>query len=105
MALARAPSAWQAHLHRWGAGHREKSTSDSHHSGCDNRWRMAVRRRSRAGRKCHRPKRRSAFNLQSDLDLLESIIREIGDVVLVVVDPVSSYLGKTDSHKNAEVRG
>ena len=24
---------------------------------------------------------------------------------LVVVDPVSSYLGKTDSHKNSEVRG
>ena len=30
---------------------------------------------------------------------------EIGSVVLVVVDPVSSYLGKTDSHKNSEVRG
>jgi putative DNA primase/helicase len=26
-------------------------------------------------------------------------------VVLVIIDPISSYLGKTDSHKNAEVRG
>ncbi len=38
-------------------------------------------------------------------NLLERKIREIGDVALVVVDPVSSYLGKTDSHKNSEVRG
>src|SRR5439155_18059309 len=29
----------------------------------------------------------------------------IGDVRLVVIDPVSAYLGDTDSHKNAEVRG
>jgi hypothetical protein len=32
-------------------------------------------------------------------------IREVGDVALVIIDPVSSYLGKTDGHKNAEVRG
>ena len=48
---------------------------------------------------------RRALNLQHDLDLLEKKIAEIGSVVLVVVDPVSSYLGKTDSHKNSEVRG
>jgi hypothetical protein len=45
------------------------------------------------------------FNLQADLDLLERKIDEVGNVVLVSIDPVSSYLGKTDSHKNAEVRG
>ncbi len=50
-------------------------------------------------------KDRRAFNLQTDLALLEQKIVEIGDVALVVVDPVSSYLGKTDSHKNSEVRG
>src|SRR6185436_6637450 len=48
---------------------------------------------------------RRALNLQHDLDLLERKIADIGDVALVVVDPVSSYLGKTDSHKNSEVRG
>jgi putative DNA primase/helicase len=48
---------------------------------------------------------RRTFNLQADLILLEKKIREIGDVALVGIDPVSSYLGKTDSHKNAEVRG
>jgi putative DNA primase/helicase len=49
-------------------------------------------------------KDRRSFNLQTDIALLEQKIVEIGDVVLVVVDPVSSYLGKADSHKNAEVR-
>jgi len=47
---------------------------------------------------------RRAFNLQKDIEVLERKITEIGDVVLVIIDPVSSYLGKTDSHKNSEVR-
>jgi hypothetical protein len=48
------------------------------------------------------------FNLQADIKLLEQKISEIGDValiIIIIIDPVSSYLGKTDSHKNAEVRG
>lgn len=45
------------------------------------------------------------FNLQADIELLEQKIAELGDVALVTIDPISSYLGKTDSHKNAEVRG
>jgi putative DNA primase/helicase len=48
---------------------------------------------------------RRTFNLQNDLQLLERKIAEIGNVLLVIVDPISSYLGKTDSHKNSEVRG
>ncbi len=48
---------------------------------------------------------RRSFNLQADIKLLEEKIAEIGDVALIIIDPVSSYLGKTDSHKNAEVRG
>ena len=48
---------------------------------------------------------RRTFNLQADLALLEEAIKRIGDVRLVIIDPVSSYLGKTDSHKNADVRG
>jgi putative DNA primase/helicase len=45
------------------------------------------------------------FDFKADIGLLEQKIVEIGDVALVVVDPISSYMGKTDSHKNAEVRG
>ena len=50
-------------------------------------------------------KGRRTFNLQADLALLEEAIKRISDVRLVIIDPVSSYLGKTDSHKNADVRG
>ena len=46
-----------------------------------------------------------SFNLQNDLASLEARIAEIGDVKLVIIDPVTAYLGKIDSHKNAEVRG
>ena len=44
------------------------------------------------------------FNLQTDIELLERKIAEIGEVGIVNIDPVSSYLGKIDSHKNSEVR-
>jgi RecA-family ATPase len=50
-------------------------------------------------------KGRRTFNLQADLALLEREIVRIGDVALVIIDPISSYMGKADSHKNAEVRG
>ena len=50
-------------------------------------------------------KGRRGFDLKADLDELEKKIAEIGDVVLIVIDPISSYMGKTDSHKNTEVRG
>lgn len=44
------------------------------------------------------------FNLQADLKMLEQKIGDVGDVGLVCIDPISSYLGKVDSHKNAELR-
>jgi KaiC/GvpD/RAD55 family RecA-like ATPase len=45
-----------------------------------------------------------ALNLQHDLRDLENEIIGIGDAALLVIDPLSSYLGKTDSHRNSEVR-
>ena len=50
-------------------------------------------------------KGRRSFNLQADLDLLEKEIINARDVRLVIIDPISSYMGKTDSHKNSDVRG
>lgn len=48
--------------------------------------------------------RRRSFNLQADLGRLEAEIQKHDSVRLVIIDPVSSYLGKIDSHKNADVR-
>jgi putative DNA primase/helicase len=48
--------------------------------------------------------RRRGFSLQADLERLEAEIQKRDHVRLVIIDPVSSYLGKVDSHKNADVR-
>lgn len=45
------------------------------------------------------------FDLSRDLPALESAIRSVEDCRLVVIDPVTAYLGGVDSHKNAEIRG
>ncbi len=45
-----------------------------------------------------------SFNLASDVDRLAAVVEKLGDVALVQIDPVSAYLGGTDSHKNADVR-
>jgi putative DNA primase/helicase len=45
-----------------------------------------------------------AFNLKTDMDQLESMLKEIGGAALVIIDPITAYLGTTDSHKNAEIR-
>ena len=48
---------------------------------------------------------RRGFNLAADLALLEQAIARFGDVRLVIIDPISSYLGsRVDSHVNAAVR-
>ena len=49
-------------------------------------------------------KGRRTFNLQADLALLEAKIKDLGDVALVIFDPISSYFGKTDTYRNTEVR-
>jgi putative DNA primase/helicase len=47
------------------------------------------------------------FSLVTDLPLLRAKIEEIGDVALVIIDPMSAYLGigKVDSRQATDVRG
>jgi len=45
------------------------------------------------------------FDLSCDLAGLEAAIRSVEGCRLVVIDPVTAYLGGVDSHKNAEIRG
>lgn len=49
--------------------------------------------------------REAPFCLASDLPALEAAIRSVENCRLVVVDPISAYIGSTDSHNNAAVRG
>ena len=44
------------------------------------------------------------FNVTQHLPALEQAIAETPETRLVIIDPITAYLGKTDSHKNAEVR-
>jgi hypothetical protein len=48
---------------------------------------------------------RRMFHLQADLARLEALLSKIGDVRLVIIDPISAYLGGVDTHRNSDVRG
>jgi len=45
------------------------------------------------------------FSLQKDLDALDRKLGELGDVVMLGIDPVTAYMDGIDSHKNSDVRG
>ena len=44
------------------------------------------------------------LNLKNDLDILVAAIEQT-QPTLVIIDPISAYLGDTNSHKDSEVRG
>jgi putative DNA primase/helicase len=50
-------------------------------------------------------RRSRTFSLEHDLQALDAKLAELGGVAVVVIDPITAYLGDTDSHKNADVRG
>ena len=49
--------------------------------------------------------REKFFDLSTDLTLLNKALSEHKDISLIVIDPITAFLGETDSHKNSEVRG
>jgi hypothetical protein len=46
-----------------------------------------------------------SFSLQQDLEQLGNKLNEIGNVVMITIDPITSYMGKIDSHRTVDVRG
>jgi hypothetical protein len=47
---------------------------------------------------------RKTFSLKTDVDLLEAKANEIRDVRLIIVDPISAYMGGSDGNGNVETR-
>jgi hypothetical protein len=47
---------------------------------------------------------RKTFSLKTDVDLLEALAHEMGDVRLIIVDPISAYMGGADGNGNVETR-
>ena len=52
----------------------------------------------------HDVQKNRALSLQNDLEKISDHLRKTPDTRLIIFDPVSAYMGKTDSHNNAEVR-
>lgn len=48
--------------------------------------------------------RQRGFTLAANLPQLEHVVADLADCRLIVIDPISGYLGDTDSHKNADCR-
>jgi putative DNA primase/helicase len=47
---------------------------------------------------------RQHFDVGQHIEALSALVREIGDVRLIVIDPISAYMGGADSHVVADVR-
>jgi|GEM_PF-991891 len=45
------------------------------------------------------------FNFEKDLYRLDELLVKEKGVTLIIIDPITSYLGSADSHKTADVRG
>ena len=44
------------------------------------------------------------FNLQAHLEILGNKVAELRDVALIIIDPITSYMGKIDGHQTVDVR-
>jgi hypothetical protein len=47
---------------------------------------------------------RRTFSLKTDVDLLERLAQEAGSVRLIIIDPISAYMGGADGNGNVETR-
>jgi DNA polymerase len=44
------------------------------------------------------------FSLQVHLEMLGAKLTELGDATLIIIDPITSYMGKIDGHQTVDVR-
>lgn len=51
------------------------------------------------------PNGRRGFSLDTDIDRLAKAIETVPDCKLLVIDPISAFMGNVDSHNVADVRG
>jgi hypothetical protein len=57
-------------------------------------------------RKIRKDNKERMFLLSEDIDELERMITQLGDVRLITIDPITAYMGhKLDSHRATDVRG
>ncbi len=48
---------------------------------------------------------RRTVDILRDLDRIDALLARLGDVALLIVDPITAYLGGIDSHRTSDVRG
>lgn len=48
---------------------------------------------------------RQHFDVHGHIDQLAALVQRIGDVRLIVIDPITAYMGRADTHRTADVRG
>jgi hypothetical protein len=56
-------------------------------------------------KKIRKDNKERMFLLGEDLDELERVIKQVGDVRLVTLDPITAFMGTVDSHRATDVRG
>ena len=49
-------------------------------------------------------KERRHFDVAEHMPALSDLVTRLGDVRLIVIDPITAYMGRADSHKTADVR-
>jgi len=55
-------------------------------------------------RKIRKDNKQRMFLLAEDLEQLERMIKDVGEVGLVTIDPITAYMGRVDSHRATDVR-
>jgi hypothetical protein len=56
-------------------------------------------------KKIKQNKKRRMFLLGEDIETLAKVIKDVGNVGLVAIDPITAFMGKIDSYRATDVRG